>query len=288
MVDVMQNETERRPEESPIWAFILLGALALLTIGGFLINRSMNTFDPHHAFYQQWVKLLGVIVTLGIFSVLYQENPVFRFLEHIFIGLATGYGLVITWFEFLQPNWYVQMMPASLLAKTADHDAGGGQWWLFFGLLLGLLFYTVYFPKLAWMNRFLLLIMMGLSAGAALQGFMGLIGPQLTSSFKAPVTHYTLTGAPAMNNLQVGTSLWVHPFSIVFLFVLICTLAYFFFSIEHRSSWMRQPANLGRYFLMITLGAIFGTTVMGRFSLLIARLQFLLEAIGGWWHLLVR
>ena len=33
---------------------------------------------------------------------------------------------------------------------------------------------------------------------------------------------------------------------------------------------------------MITLGAIFGTTVMGRFSLLIARLEFLIYTAQGW------
>ncbi len=41
---------------------------------------------------------------------------------------------------------------------------------------------------------------------------------------------------------------------------------------------IREPARAGRYFLMISLGAIFGTTVMGRFSLLIARLDYLLGA----------
>ena len=60
--------------------------------------------------------------------------------------------------------------------------------------------------------------------------------------------------------------------------MLICTFAYFFFSVEHRTHLIRQPARMGRYFLMISLGAIFGTTVMGRFSLLIARLDYLRDA----------
>ena len=291
MIEGNANEAVRRvKEESPVWAVVLLSALAILIVIGYLISHGMAGFspkDPHYGFYLQWVNVLGVIVTLGIFSVLYQENPVFRFLEHIFIGLAAGYGLVITWFEFIYPNWYVLMMPQSLVQKTAEHDAGGGQWWLFFGLLIGLLFYTVYFPKLAWMNRFALMIAMGLAAGAVLQQFMGTMGPQIVASFKAPITGYSLDGAPPINNIAMGPHLWIHPFSLVFLFVLICALAYFFFSIEHRTHVMRQPANIGRYFLMITLGAIFGTTVMGRFSLLIARLQFLLDTLSGWWHLLV-
>ena len=61
---------------------------------------------------------------------------------------------------------------------------------------------------------------------------------------------------------------------------------------EHKSKIIRVPSSLGRYFLMITLGAIFGTTVMGRFSLIIERLNFLKDAFADWgmalWHLLAR
>jgi len=296
----MNNEIMESPKPAPggesrFWSVLMLGMLVALLVIGILMNRGMTTFNPEGARYRQWQTLLGVIVTLGIFSILYKENPVFRFLEHIFIGLATGFSAVFLWFNFVETKWFIPMMPKALIHKTEYHAAGQGQWWLFFAFLIGLLFFSVYLPRLAWMNRLILGVIMGLFAGMGLQMFIGLIGPQITSSFKPPVTHYN-TGEPVpagmpfdANNIRIGDSHWyLHPFAIVFIVILICTLAYFIFSVEQRKGWIRKPANAGRYFLMITLGSIFGTTVMGRFSLLIARLEFIIASVQGWWHALVK
>lgn len=264
--------------ESPVWIWILLSSIVILLVIGIVMNHDGKNTPT-------WTKLLGVLATLGIFSILYKENPVFRFLEHIFIGLATGYGVAFIWTNYLFPRWFIPMMPTSIIHKTDAHEAGGGQWWMFFAFLLGMLFFTVYFPKIAWMNRFIFGVMMGFFAGAAFQGFMGLIAPQITASFRPPATvGYTPTGAAELNNIPVGGHIFVHLWWLIAVIVLLCTVAYFFFSIEHRSGWIRKPAVAGRYFLMISLGAIFGTTVMGRFSLLIARLDFLRDAFVGWLH----
>ncbi len=289
MSSATPEPTPPQPEraESPGWPIILLGLLAVLVVIGALlpIGKAFQMNDPH---FMTWVRVLGVLVTLAIFSVLYKENPIFRFAEHIFIGLATGYGVVVTWFEVVVPRWLHPMLPASLAHPVLQDgqmvDPGGqGQWWLFFALLIGLLFFTVYLPKLAWMNRFALSILMGWAAGNAFQQFMGLIAPQIVAAFKPPATHYAPKSVPLgdLNNLQTGSWFW-HPWWLISLVVMVCVLAYFFFSIEHRHNIVRRPAVAGRYLLMITLGAIFGTTVMGRFSLAIERLDFLLAATRDW------
>jgi hypothetical protein len=274
--------------EAPGWPILLLGILVLLT----LVGVSAFT-DPKIAWMKaQWLPFLGVLTTLGIFSVLYKENPFFRFLEHILVGLATGYGVLFAWFNYLLPNWYQRMMPEGMAGASELH----GQWWLVFALLLSLLFYTVYFPKLAWMNRFIIGVVMGFSAGYAFQSFAGMVMPQVRMSFKAPVTTYNpvvaggeLDAVQRLNNIQVGP-VWLHPFALIFIIVLACAMAYFFFSVEHRAKWISRPAIAGRYFIMIALGAIFGTTVMGRITLLLNRLDMLKTTctewatmLGQWW-----
>lgn len=59
-------------------------------------------------------------------------------------------------------------------------------------------------------------------------------------------------------------------------------LVYFFFSKEHTGLVFGGLARVGIWFLMIAFGGSFGFTVMGRISLLIGRIQFLL---GDWLHL---
>lgn len=73
-----------RDVESPIWAWVLLGSLALLVLVGLKMNW--------HKANIEYNTILGVLATLGIFSILYKENPVFRLCEHLFIGLATATG----------------------------------------------------------------------------------------------------------------------------------------------------------------------------------------------------
>ena len=57
--------------------------------------------------------------------------------------------------------------------------------------------------------------------------------------------------------------------------VLSC-LTYFFFSIEHKGV-VGGVSRLGIWFLMITFGAGFGYTVMGRIALMAQRLEFLAD-----------
>lgn len=52
----------------------------------------------------------GAISTFAIYSVLYAENRFYRLFEHIFIGLAAGYGVYITWAQVLGPKWWAPMV----------------------------------------------------------------------------------------------------------------------------------------------------------------------------------
>lgn len=56
----------------------------------------------------------------------------------------------------------------------------------------------------------------------------------------------------------------------------ISTLVYFYFSKEHTGA-LGVTARVGIWFIMIGFGAHFGYTVMGRVSLLIGRVQFLID-----------
>jgi hypothetical protein len=60
---------------------------------------------------------------------------------------------------------------------------------------------------------------------------------------------------------------------IIFLGV-FCGLIYFYFSKEHKGAF-GFASRIGVWILMITFGASFGYTVMGRISLLVGRLTFL-------------
>ena len=71
-------------------------------------------------------------------------------------------------------------------------------------------------------------------------------------------------------------SIWTVINSSLIMLGLICTLVYFFFSREHKGI-TGGLSEIGIIFLMIGFGASFGYTVMARISLLIGRVDFLLQ-----------
>lgn len=193
---------------------------------------------------------IGAISTFAIYSVLYAENKFYRLFEHIFIGLATGYGVYITWSIVLYPKWWTPMVKS-------------GQWYWAFAAVLGSMFYFIYSKKHMWISRIIFGFFMGLAAGGMFREFYEIYFPQMGASMK-PLAGPGMSGWDTLNVV------------IIYVILLTC-MSYFFFSFEQKNKVVRRSATAGRWFLMIGFGAIFGATVMGRMTLFIGRFNFLLN-----------
>jgi hypothetical protein len=73
-----------------------------------------------------------------------------------------------------------------------------------------------------------------------------------------------------------GLDLWQSVRQTCIVLGVLACLFYFFFSIEHKGASGRV-ARVGIWVLMITFGASFALTVMGRIALLSERLEFLFD-----------
>jgi hypothetical protein len=193
-----------------------------------------------------WLAALG---TLAIYSILYKENRAYRLAEHIFIGAAAGYMVYINWIEILKPQWWDRIV--------------AGEWYWVFALVAGAMFYFIYSRRYVWISRLIFGAMLGLVAGTAFKGFAGVNIDRIHASFK-PVYAHGMTVGQSLNN-------------VLFILVLLTVMAYFFFSFEHKDAIRKVPSSIGRWVLMFAFGAMFGSTVMARMSLLIGRIYFLLH-----------
>lgn len=204
---------------------------------------------------QLWILWAGAIATLGVYTILYRENPVSRFFEHIFVGLSAGYLLVATWAFNLEGRWWDPMI----------HER---RWYWIFAPVVGFLFYFIYSRRLSWLARLVMGLFFGAGAGTFFREFFPLYSPQLYASFK-----------PLRPDAQVGwAAVILHNW--LFVIVLLTVLSYFFFALPHEGRAGRnlgRAALLGRWFMMIAFGAMFGNTVMARISLFIGRMRFLLK-----------
>jgi len=276
--------------------------------------------------------LIGVLLTLGLYSVLYRENKFYRMVEHIYIGLAVGFAMVALWTETLEASFWKPLM-----GTAAKEGAPGVPGFFLYALLIpvGLMGYMVFSKKHNWMSRIPIGVILGFSGGQQLQVFWSEYGPQIQDSMRpvlptATNSFFVPNGIQLSQNsvTEIATGTGVTPqfvstiaqnaqlkqtdiialaqnngltvdqvkgviaavlgkinseiyFSqainnIIYLVTLLSVLSYFLFSFKQEGKFISGFTKLGRWLIMVGFGAIFGSTVMTRFALLIDRLQFVL------------
>ncbi len=234
-----------------------------------------------------WVKLtIGVIATIGLYSVLYRETKFYRFFEHLFLGLAAGFILVALWKETLKPLWWDKMTGSVTIdAATGVSTMDTPGFWIYgFLLPIGLMGYLVFSKKHNWMSRIPIGIILGFWSGQQVQiwwnrwgaqiyGSMQPVWPTTTDSFTRP---YTDGMAPA-DQAYIAAQLYPSQAlsNLVFVITILAALSYFFFSFDMKGKLLKGTNTLGRWLLMLGFGAIFGSTVMARFVLEIDRMSYI-------------
>ena len=191
--------------------------------------------------------IIAGLLTLAILSFLYRDNPVYKFAEYLLVGVSVGYALVIAW-------------KSAMMDLLLEPLFGQGDWSLVLPLLLGLMMFGRFHAKTNFVSRIPLAVLIGSGAGAAVPA---MLGPRILTQVSGSVV--PLVGSTGMPDWS----------GIVVLVGVLSTLAYFFFSREHRGS-LGVASRVGTWFLMIFFGTTFGYTVMSRMSTFIGRAEFLL------------
>lgn len=235
------------------------------------------------------LEILGVWFAMGmtifILSFLYEDNPFYKVAEHVFIGVTVGYSLVIIFCETLIPIWWEPMTEK-------------GQYLLVVPGVLGLLVFSRFVPKLAWLSRPAFALLMGFGAGMAIPTAVdAFLLPQTSSTVRpiVPVADEGVavgTGTGASEGTAVGEGeaapgkydLLGDVFSAVtdllIVVITLCVLVYFFFSVENKGP-ARTVSRAGVLFLMVSFGIAYGNTVMGRMALLYDRIYDLNKYSSG-------
>ncbi|MBN1918776.1 MAG: hypothetical protein JW889_12790 [Verrucomicrobia bacterium] len=254
--------------------YLVVGAavLAALVIG-FVVQWSQVKGDPSTDLTKRLGAWTAAFCVFAVLSYLYAENAVYRLFEHALLGFGTGMGIALTIQEVIIDKWWVPIV-AAVKAFSAGTQTGQSYYdiCLIFAAFFGMLMYFQFSKKYLWLSRITIGITAGMGAGLAIKGTAITMMPQITSTFKM----FILRPSLAPNLSAAGQGLYMVE-SFLLILVVCCVLYYFFFSFRRDSALAKAPANLGRFFLMISFGAFFGNTFMTRVVLLIERIQFLLH-----------
>ncbi len=212
---------------------------------------------------------IGAALTLMVFSFLYRDNPLYKIAEHIFVGVSAAYWMVIGFWTTFWPNVVVKLLPAAQRVTNPDAPLPEQDPAVIVPLILGLLMLCRLWPRLAWISRWPTAFAVGTTVGYSLVRY-------LRSDF---LNQISATIEPGLLATADSGALWSARFDHILIVVgTVCAVAYFTFSRARRGG-LAILARIGLVFLMITFGASFGSTVMGRVTLLVGRLRFLL---GDW------
>jgi hypothetical protein len=209
--------------------------------------------------------LISLILTLLVFSYLLGDNPAFRLVISLFVGITAGYVAVILLYNVIFPKLLFPLFAGNAVIAAIP-------------LALSLLLVFKLFPRFSRLGDLPMAFLVGSGAAVVIGGaVLGTIFTQVG----ATIGMFSLKSA-------VGES---EPVSLMFeaLMVLagtIATLLYFQFSRSkkpnqpvHQPAWLNAVTQAGKVFIVITLGALYAGVFSASLSALIERLSYIWQTI---------
>ncbi|MAC75455.1 MAG: hypothetical protein CMJ22_07735 [Phycisphaerae bacterium] len=225
-----------------------------------------------------WPRTIGLwlaaLFTLAIFSFLYKDNALYKLAESTVVGVSAGYWMVIGLWDMIVPNLFGKLLPGFVQGNLIPGlSAAGPNWAYLVPLIFGLMLLMRLAPKGQFFSLWTLAFIVGTTAALRMVAY---IEGDFLSQINATVTPLYQQVVNADGTVNGYSSFWASVRQITLVVGVLACLTYFFFSVEHKGA-VGKVARLGIWFLMITFGAAFGFTVMGRIALLAARFEFLFD-----------
>lgn len=201
----------------------------------------------------------GAILSLLVFSYLLGDTPLFRIAQAIFVGVAVGYAVIVAVYLILVPRLVAPLM---LNPNT--------NWHLFVPLVLGILLLLKLRASWAPVGNLSLAFLFGVGGALAIGGALsGALLPQLEATVVSLAPSEGVATLVGNAILVIGT---IGAF-----------LSFRFATAPRRTATRALDAvgrgwgYVGRWFVLISFGAIFASTAASRVSILIGRVYYLLH-----------
>ncbi|MBN1917806.1 MAG: hypothetical protein JW889_07855 [Verrucomicrobia bacterium] len=311
------------------WAIYLglLGAVLLIT---FVLDRDRSS-EMHGVPLNRLAAAIGAVATLALYSFLFGDNEIYRFLEHMIVGVAAATGFAMTLEIMFKPYWFKPIGQGLALVTGGGIDPvsviDGRVYWgvgiaavgfllifvfytlrlpivgwivsllLFVGgvvyvehirritdgawntkllwtlaVIPGSFWYLIYSKRYIWLNRLLIVVLIGAGIGKAFQQLFANLLSQLHGTLK-PVWQASVYAEDGL-----GAALWEGFGGVVFVIVAFVVLFYFVFTLRVGEHPLGQRVHwVARLFMMISFGVVFATVVGTRMGLVVDRIYFLVE-----------
>lgn len=211
---------------------------------------------------------IGFILTILVLSYIIGDNALLRLVLHVFIGVASGYAVVLVFYNVIWNQVILSFIldPLGNLSLTVP------------SLLLGIWLLTKTSPRLTRMGNPVMAYLVGAGAATIIGGaVLGTIFPQINAS----VNLFDIQTALERDGSIVT---WFF-YSLIILVGTVATLGYFHFGVKASRDGVGVPQRhplvesivvpVGQVFIAVTFGALFAGVLSASLAALVDRIQFL-------------
>jgi len=260
--------------------FLLFGLVAVAFVIAWVLKAfaTEGASGVDHPWVRAFLVTFAAFLTLFILSFLYRDNPLYKFAEHLFVGVSAAFWMCMGFWTTIVQNLIPRVSAGLSDCFQVPYDPASRNSFYIIPVVLGILLLLRLSRKVGWVSRWPLAFIVGTTAGLNFVRYLRSdFIEQVSATFVPLLVNWQGTGDFFGNLSLVSTGQLVMMVGnwVIFLGV-FCGLVYFFFSTEH-TGLFGSASRVGIWILMITFGASFGYTVMGRVSLLVGRITFLFE-----------
>ncbi len=268
---------------------VVTGVIVLLFLLSWALKGWQFSDEGGHYLVRAFLITCSAFLTLAILSFLYEDNPLYKFSEHLYVGISAGYwmaqgfwstivgNLIPRVSENLSAFFKVPYIPGEWY-RIGNVPVFYSNWFFYIPIIFGILLLMRLSSKVGWLSRWALAFIVGTTAGLKfVRELRSDFIEQISSTFLPFLinwhgfgpffSHFSLS---AEGQFIAMLSNWI------ILLGVLSGLVYFFFSKEHTGAFGRV-SRVGIWILMLTFGASFGYSVMGRVTLLVGRISFLFQ-----------
>ncbi|UCD62628.1 MAG: hypothetical protein JSW34_07605 [Candidatus Zixiibacteriota bacterium] len=264
---------------------IVMAVVVVLFLLSWVLKASALQPEQGSYILRGFLVTFAAFLTLAVMSFLYQDNPFYKFAEHLFVGVSAAFWMCMGFWTTIVQNLIPRLSTSLADYFMVPQRPEGLNLFFYTPVILGILLLMRLSPRGGWISRWPLAFIVGTTAGLNFIRYLRSDFIKQISSTFVPLLGTQWEGiGPFLSNLDLSASgqlVLLLSNWVVFLGV-FTGLIYFFFSKEHKGAF-GVGSRVGIWILMITFGASFGYTVMGRISLLVGRITFL---FGTWLELI--
>lgn len=210
--------------------------------------------------------ILGLLLTLMIFSYILGDNVLFRIAAHILIGVTAGYGAALVLYNILWQRMALPLVqsPAKNLLLVVPP------------LVFGIWLLLKASPRLAPFSRPVMAFMVGIAAAAAVGGAVqGTLFPQTTATINL-LSREATSGSDFLPSI-------VNNF--IILIGTLTAFASFHFTTNRptqtapQAPWLFWISQVGKGFVALALGVVFAGVFAAALAAFVQRVAFIWNII---------